>query len=135
MSDLISRAAPALRCARLRTSAATTAKPRPCSPARAASTAALSARRFVWRAMRPIASTNSPICSDASPSDRTASAVADTRSPTLTSVVAARTPGNARPFLLVGGLIYHGPQDRGGDGGMPTYSVSIEPTVGWSIHT
>jgi len=31
------RAASALRCARLRTSPATTAKPRPCSPARAAS--------------------------------------------------------------------------------------------------
>jgi hypothetical protein len=47
ISDLISLAAEADRCARLRTSAATTAKPRPCSPARAASTAALSARRLV----------------------------------------------------------------------------------------
>ena len=44
---LISLAAAALRCARLRTSAATTAKPRPCSPARAASTAAFSASRLV----------------------------------------------------------------------------------------
>ena len=43
MSCLISRAAVALRWARLRTSEATTAKPRPCSPARAASTAASSA--------------------------------------------------------------------------------------------
>ena len=43
--------AEALRCARLRTSLATTAKPRPCSPARAASTAALSARILVWKAM------------------------------------------------------------------------------------
>ena len=48
---LISLAASALRCARLRTSAATTAKPRPCSPARAASTAAFSARMLVWNAM------------------------------------------------------------------------------------
>ncbi|MNV10063.1 hypothetical protein D3C71_1005750 [compost metagenome] len=47
ISALISRAALALRVARLRTSLATTAKPRPCSPARAASTAALSARMLV----------------------------------------------------------------------------------------
>ncbi len=51
MSALISFAAAALRCARFLTSDATTAKPRPCSPALAASTAALSARIFVWNAM------------------------------------------------------------------------------------
>jgi hypothetical protein len=39
------------RCARLRTSVATTANPRPASPARAASTAALSASRLVCRAI------------------------------------------------------------------------------------
>src|SRR3989344_5642794 len=54
ISALISLAASALRCARLRTSAATTAKPRPCSPARAASTAAFSARMLVWNAMPSI---------------------------------------------------------------------------------
>ncbi len=48
---LISLAASAERWARLRTSLATTAKPRPCSPARAASTAALRARMLVWNAM------------------------------------------------------------------------------------
>ncbi len=48
---LISLAALAERWARVRTSEATTAKPRPCSPARAASTAALSARILVWKAM------------------------------------------------------------------------------------
>ena len=37
--------------ASLRTSSATTAKPRPCSPARAASMAAFRPRRFVWPAM------------------------------------------------------------------------------------
>ena len=42
------------RCARLRTSEATTAKPRPASPARAASTAALSASRLVCRAISSI---------------------------------------------------------------------------------
>ncbi|CSF43380.1 Uncharacterised protein [Shigella sonnei] len=51
---LISRAAWALRWARLRTSPATTAKPRPCSPARAASTAAFKARILVWKAMPSI---------------------------------------------------------------------------------
>src|SRR5471030_391022 len=54
ISSLISLAAAALRWARLRTSDATTAKPRPCSPARAASTAAFSARILVWKAMPSI---------------------------------------------------------------------------------
>ena len=51
---LISFAAPAERCARLRTSPATTAKPLPCSPARAASTAAFSASKLVWKAISSI---------------------------------------------------------------------------------
>ena len=50
ISCRISRAALEVRCANARTSAATTAKPRPASPARAASTAALSARILVWKA-------------------------------------------------------------------------------------
>ena len=54
ISDLISLAASALRCASERTSPATTAKPRPCSPARAASTAAFSARMLVWKAIPSI---------------------------------------------------------------------------------
>ena len=49
--SVVSFAAFALRAARLRTSSATTAKPLPCWPARAASTAALSARMFVWNAI------------------------------------------------------------------------------------
>ncbi len=43
------------RVARLRTSSATTANPFPASPALAASTAAFSARIFVWKAMSSIA--------------------------------------------------------------------------------
>ncbi len=49
--SLISSAATLLRSANLRTSAATTAKPFPCSPARAASTAAFKAKILVWNAM------------------------------------------------------------------------------------
>ena len=48
---LISLAAPAERCASARTSEATTAKPRPLSPARAASTPAFSASKLVWKAI------------------------------------------------------------------------------------
>ncbi len=43
------------------TSVATTAKPRPASPARAASMVALSARRLVWPAMSEISLTTSPM--------------------------------------------------------------------------
>ena len=50
---ITSAAASPLRSASLRTSEATTANPLPCSPARAASTAALSARIFVWLAISP----------------------------------------------------------------------------------
>ena len=62
ISVSISFAAPALRLARLRTSPATTAKPRPCSPALAASTAAFSARMLVWKAMLLITDVISAIC-------------------------------------------------------------------------
>lgn len=36
---------------------------------------------------------------------------------------------------IVGGLIFHGVHDRGGDGGAPTYSVCVQPVSGWSLHT
>ena len=36
---------------------------------------------------------------------------------------------------LIGGLIYHGPHDGGGNGGAPTFSVNLTPMNGWRIHT
>ena len=54
ISAAVSLAAWAQRCARLRTSSATTANPMPASPARAASTAAFSARMLVWNAISSI---------------------------------------------------------------------------------
>ncbi len=53
------------------TSAATTAKPRPAAPARAASIVALSASRLVWAAIEEINPTTSPIRAVASVSART----------------------------------------------------------------
>ena len=38
-------------------------------------------------------------------------------------------------FQFNGGIIFHGPHDNGGDGGAPTYSVSLSPQDGWSVHT
>lgn len=43
------------------------------------------------------------------------------------------TPAGLRG--LNGGLIYHGSHDGFGSGSAPTFSVSITPTQGWSIHT
>ncbi len=51
ISSLVALAASSDLEARLRTSSATTAKPFPAEPARAASTAAFSARIFVWNAI------------------------------------------------------------------------------------
>ena len=61
ISALISFAASAERWASARTSCATTAKPRPASPARAASTPAFRARRLVWKAISSITLMISPI--------------------------------------------------------------------------
>ncbi len=54
ISAEMSLAASLERCASVRTSEATTANPLPASPARAASTAALSASRLVWKAISSI---------------------------------------------------------------------------------
>ncbi|CAB3744708.1 hypothetical protein LMG1231_06127 [Achromobacter denitrificans] len=81
MSCLISLAAAALRCASVRTSLATTAKPLPCSPARAASTAALSARMLVWNAMPSITPTMSAMRDELPEMARMVSTTLDTASP------------------------------------------------------
>lgn len=36
---------------------------------------------------------------------------------------------------FVGGLIYHGEHDHGGDGGAPTFSLNLTPKNGWAVHT
>ena len=37
--------------------------------------------------------------------------------------------------VLNGGFIYHGSHDGFGSGSAPTFSVCLEKTNGWSIHT
>ena len=34
-----------------------------------------------------------------------------------------------------GGLLYHGAHDRYGAGAAPTLAVTLQPTLGWQIHT
>ncbi len=38
-------------------------------------------------------------------------------------------------LLFHGGLIFHGNHDGYGSGAAPTFSVSLTPTNGWSVHT
>ena len=95
------------RCARLRTSEATTAKPRPASPARAASTAALSASRLVWRAISSITPMMSEILRDDSSILAMASTALATTWPPRSAtsrVVLARLIG----LLGVFGVLLHG---------------------------
>src|SRR2546426_43486 len=91
ISALISLAAAALRCARLRTSDATTAKPLPCSPARAASTAAFSARMLVWNAMPSITPMMSTIFFDDALIELMVSTTCDTTLPPFTATSEAET--------------------------------------------
>ena len=34
-----------------------------------------------------------------------------------------------------GGIIFHGPHDGYGSGAAPSFSVCLNPTFGWAIHT
>ena len=79
------------RSASLRTSAATTAKPLPDSPARAASIAAFSASRFVCPEISLISSRISPIFCVRSPSDSARSEIASTFSCMSAMVSPARS--------------------------------------------
>jgi hypothetical protein len=103
---LISLAALAERWARLRTSPATTAKPRPCSPARAASTAAFRARIFVWKAMPSMTLMMSTILREDSliePMVATTSATTAPPSPAM-----RRRLGQPVRFAGVVGVLAHG---------------------------
>lgn len=48
-----------------------------------------------------------------------------------------RRPDGSYVTWFNGGLIYHGPHDGGGNGGAPTYAVSLAGTTEprWEIHT
>ena len=96
MSSLISLAAWAERWASARTSEATTAKPRPASPARAASTPALRARRLVWKAISSITPMMWVICcADLAMPSIAVTASRTTYAPFLASPSAAATTSRA----------------------------------------
>jgi len=46
-----------------------------------------------------------------------------------------RTEEGVYTPCMNGGLIFHGSHDGGGDGGAPTFCVSLAPVDGWSVHT
>lgn len=50
-------------------------------------------------------------------------------------VMQARKPNGGLERWFNGGLIFHGNHDGFGNGGGPTFSVCLNPTLGWSIHT
>jgi hypothetical protein len=50
-------------------------------------------------------------------------------------VIEKRNDAGQWRTLFNGGVVYHGPRDGNGSGSAPTFAVTLEPTVGWSIHT
>jgi hypothetical protein len=53
----------------------------------------------------------------------------------FTFTMERRNQDGAYEYWFNGGLIYHGPHDKGGGGSFPTLSVALEPTHGWLVHT
>ena len=97
ISALISLAACAERCASARTSEATTAKPRPASPARAASTPAFRASRLVWKAISSMTPMIWPMRDDDSViADIASTALPTTSALCLASSSASLTTSRAR---------------------------------------
>lgn len=46
-----------------------------------------------------------------------------------------KTPDSPYEFWFNGGLVFHGNHDGFGSGSAPTFSVCLEPTDGWEVHT
>lgn len=53
----------------------------------------------------------------------------------FTVIMAMKEPNGDFRHLFEGGFIFHGPADGFGSGAAPTFSVTTEPTFGWSLHT
>lgn len=82
------------------TSSATTANPRPCSPARAASIAALRANSFVWSAMRSMIAENSPMLASSLPASVWTSSCTRTTSSLIWRVASIRGRSTSSPRAL-----------------------------------
>jgi hypothetical protein len=89
--------------ASLRTSSATTANPRPCSPALAASMAALSARRLVWSAISSITPTILPISCERPSSSVILSEVAEVFL-SISAILAVNASTAERPWTAASAL-------------------------------
>ena len=50
-------------------------------------------------------------------------------------VIESRNQNGEWVVWFNGGLLFHGAHDENGSGAAPTFAVTLEPTVGWSIHT